>query len=120
MNTRIKIIAFLVGIPIIIIGTILIILSFSDVDYEKEDLRDSAILFSHQFIKERLITPEKAVFQDVKEAKYYTDDQPYQKYHFVVSHFDAKAENGTRIRTHYKMELQKTRTVWIMLDLDTW
>jgi hypothetical protein len=78
-----------------------------------------AILASHQFIKEKLLAPEKAVFQHPDSAEYYTLKEWYTTYHFVVSYFDAETESGTMIRKHYTMELEKTKTVWLMLDLDT-
>jgi hypothetical protein len=87
---------------------------------KKEDLRMSAILASHQFIKEKLRAPDKAVFQPADSAEYYIQKGWWDTFHFVVSYFDAESVSGKMIRTHFSMELQKTQTVWIMLDLDTW
>jgi hypothetical protein len=87
---------------------------------KQEDLRLSAITASHNFIKERLKYPDNVVFQSSKEAEYYIDKSSYENYHTVVSYFDAKTESGSMIRTNYNMTLQKTRTVWLMIDLKTW
>ena len=87
-------------------------------ELKKEDLRISAILASHNFIKEKLRTPDKAVFQPVDSAEYYIEKGWYQNYHYVVSYFDAESSEGKWTRINYTMELQKTKTVWLMIDLD--
>ena len=87
---------------------------------KQEDLRLSAIMASHNFIEERLKYPDKVIFQSPKEAKCYIDKSSYETSYVVVSYFDAETESGSRIRTQYNMTLQKTRTVWQMMDLRTW
>ncbi len=111
---------------IIIIGSFLIVIIALSlylylqppIEIKKEDLRMSAILASHQFIKEKLRAPDKAIFQSTDSAEYYTLKEWYTTYHFVVSHFYAETESGTMIRKHYTMELEKTKTVWLMINLD--
>jgi len=88
------------------------------IEIKKEDLKVSAIIASHKFIKEKLKTPDKAIFQPVDSAEYYVEKGWYQKYHYVVSYFDAESSEGKWTRINYTMELQKTKTVWLMLDLD--
>ncbi len=87
---------------------------------KQEDLKLSAIIASHNFIKERLKFPDKVVFQSPNEAKYYIDKSSYETLHIVISYFDAETESGSRLRTNYNMTLQKTQTVWLMMDLNTW
>jgi len=85
---------------------------------KKVDLRLSAILASHQFIKEKLRAPDRVIFQPIDSAKYYIEKSWYETYHYVVSYFDAETVAGKIMRAHYTMELQKTQTVWLMMDLD--
>jgi hypothetical protein len=86
-------------------------------EIKKEDLRMNAILASHKFIEEKLKAPYKAVFQPADSAQYYTEKEWYDTYHYVVSYFDVETKSGEMVRTHYTMELQKTQTVWLMVDL---
>ena len=90
------------------------------IERKQKNLRTSVILASHNFIKERLKYPDNVVFQSPEGAEYYVDKSSYENFHIVISYFDAKTESGSTIRTHYNMTLQKTRTVWLMIDLKTW
>ncbi len=102
----------IIGIFVIVVIAFSLYLYFQPThQYKKEELRDSAIAASHQFIKERLRAPDKAVFQPADSAEYYIEKDWYTTYHYVVSHFDAESESGKMIRVHYTMELEKTRTV---------
>ena len=85
---------------------------------KKVDLRQSAIFASHKFIKEKLRKPGNVIFQPVDSAEYYYEKSWYDTYHYVISYFDAETVDGKIKRAHYTMELQKTQTVWLLIDLD--